>query len=46
MSNPDQRQRLMFDDLAIRGELVGLSQTYQDVLKQHPYPKPLQRLLG
>ncbi|WLD58407.1 Hsp33 family molecular chaperone HslO [Salinispirillum sp. LH 10-3-1] len=46
MSNPDQRQRLLFDDLAIRGELVGLEQTYQDVLKQHPYPKPLQQLLG
>lgn len=46
MSNPDQRQRLLFDDLAIRGELVGLEQAYQDVLKQHPYPKPLQTLLG
>lgn len=46
MSNPDTRQRFLFDDLAIRGELVGLAQAYQDVLTQHAYPAPLQRLLG
>ncbi len=44
--NADQTQRFLFDDLPVRGQLSGLSRSYRDVLKQHPYPKPVQHLLG
>ncbi len=46
MSDADQCQRFLFDQLAIRGEITGLQASYQDVLSQHPYPRPVARLLG
>lgn len=46
MSDADQCQRFLFDQLAIRGELTGLQKSYRDVLTQHPYPVPVARLLG
>ena len=46
MANPDQIQRFLFKQSAIRGELVGLKQTYLDILGQHSYPAMVQRLLG
>lgn len=46
MSDVDQCQRFLFEQLAIRGEITGLKQSYQDVLNQHSYPQPVARLLG
>ncbi|TGG91364.1 Hsp33 family molecular chaperone HslO [Natronospirillum operosum] len=45
-SGTDQCQRFLFDQLAIRGELTHLQQSYRDVLSQHSYPAPVARLLG
>jgi len=46
MSNPDQIQPVLFDKLDIRGVLVGLEKSYQQVLELHDYPPLLQRVLG
>ncbi|HWV10180.1 MAG TPA: Hsp33 family molecular chaperone HslO [Pseudomonas sp.] len=46
MHNTDHTQRFLFDDSDVRGELVGLSESYQHVLAKHPYPQPVAQLLG
>ncbi|MHA6492137.1 Hsp33 family molecular chaperone HslO [Pseudomonas borbori] len=43
---PDFTQRFLFDDTDVRGELVGLTDTYAHVLAKHPYPQPVAQLLG
>ncbi|GLR64644.1 Hsp33 family molecular chaperone HslO [Marinospirillum insulare] len=43
---PDQIQRFIFDDTAVRGELVQLHQSYQEVLIRHEYPPAIEKLLG
>ncbi|HLA29395.1 MAG TPA: Hsp33 family molecular chaperone HslO [Pseudomonas sp.] len=43
---PDFSQRFLFDDSDIRGELVGLSDSYSHVLAKHSYPQPVAQLLG
>lgn len=45
-TNPDQIQRFLFDDTAVRGELVQLHQSYQEVLIRHDYPPAIEKLLG
>lgn len=42
----DQVQRFIFDDTAVRGELVQLHQSYQEVLIRHNYPPAIEKLLG
>lgn len=42
----DQTLRFLFDNTPIRGELTQLNRTLADVLEKHPYPAPVQRLLG
>lgn len=42
----DQLRRFLFDDTAVRGEIVTLDDTYQQVLSKHDYPEPIQTLLG
>lgn len=42
----DFTQRFIFDNADVRGELVGLSSSYAEVLARHPYPEPVARLLG
>ncbi len=42
----DFSQRFLFDDSDIRGELVGLSDSYHHVLAKHSYPQPVAQLLG
>lgn len=42
----DMLHRYIFDDADVRGEVVQLTQSYQQVLEAHPYPKAVQRLLG
>jgi molecular chaperone Hsp33 len=42
----DFTQRFLFDDSDIRGELVGLTDSYHHVLAKHAYPQPVAQLLG
>lgn len=42
----DTLQKFMFDDSAVRGELVELSETWQQVLARRTYPAPVRALLG
>ncbi|MGI4849827.1 MAG: Hsp33 family molecular chaperone HslO [Janthinobacterium lividum] len=42
----DTLQKFMFDDSAVRGELVELSETWQQVLQHRSYPAPVRALLG
>ncbi|MDF0534580.1 Hsp33 family molecular chaperone HslO [Shewanella sp. A32] len=44
--NQDQLHRYLFDNADVRGELVQLQQSYQQVLGTHQYPPRLQVLLG
>ncbi|PWB32560.1 Hsp33 family molecular chaperone HslO [Pseudomonas sp. SDI] len=46
LPDTDFTQRFIFDDHDIRGELVGLEQSYAEVLAKHPYPQPVAQLLG
>jgi len=46
MSNKDQIQRFMFDQLGARGQLVGLQESYQEAVSNHDYPAAIQQLLG
>lgn len=45
-SNHDQLQRYLFANHAVRGELVSVNETYQQVLANHDYPPAVQKLLG
>src|SRR5690606_39694310 len=38
--------RFIFDDCDIRGEIVTLGDSYQQVLANNPYPRAIQQLLG
>ncbi len=42
----DQLHRFIFNNAEVRGELVNVSQTLQDILQGHDYPQPVQALLG
>lgn len=42
----DTLRRFLFENLAVRGELVHLDATWQAVREQHDYPKPVQNVLG
>lgn len=46
MSSKDQVQRFMFDQLAARGQLAGLQDSYQQAIANHDYPTAVQTLLG
>ena len=46
MNTPDQLQRFILDNLHIRGEIVRLDASVQEVLQRHKYPEPIQHLLG
>ena len=46
MSNFDQLNRYLFDDLHVRGELVQLEQSYQQIIANHDYPQGVKTLLG
>ena len=46
MSNSDQIQRILFDDLDIRGAVSGLEQTCKDCFENHDYPPVIRRILG
>jgi len=42
----DILHRYLFDDLHVRGELVQLSKTYQQIIEAHEYPLGVRQLLG
>ncbi len=42
----DNLKRFIFDNLNIRGELVVLGKTTQDMFSKHQYPKEIKQLLG
>ncbi|NMP28453.1 Hsp33 family molecular chaperone HslO [Rahnella sp. SAP-1] len=46
MSNHDQLHRYLFNHHAVRGELVSLSETYQQIVAGHDYPAEVRNLLG
>lgn len=46
MSNPDQIQRIMFDELDIRGVVSGLKKTCHDCFEHHDYPVVIRQVLG
>ncbi|WP_415882790.1 Hsp33 family molecular chaperone HslO [Neptuniibacter sp. QD34_54] len=46
MSNPDQIQRILFDELDIRGVVSGVQQTCADCFENHDYPAVIQQVLG
>lgn len=46
MSHHDQLHRYLFENLAVRGELVNAGETYAHILENHDYPLPVQTLLG
>jgi len=43
---PDALQRFVFERARVRGELVRLDRTWQDVLARHAYPEVLREVLG
>ncbi|WP_113626975.1 Hsp33 family molecular chaperone HslO [Pectobacterium peruviense] len=42
----DQLHRYLFENYAVRGELVTVNETYQRILTNHDYPEAVQTLLG
>ena len=46
MSTKDSLQRFLFENAPIRGEIVRLNATWQEVLQRHYYPQPVKNLLG
>lgn len=46
MITTDSLTRFMFEHAAVRGEIVSLDHTWQEVLKHADYPPVLQNLLG
>ncbi|WP_461481924.1 Hsp33 family molecular chaperone HslO [Porticoccus sp.] len=46
MSHADQLQRFVFEHSDIRGEILTLESSFQQVLSNARYPEPVQELLG
>jgi molecular chaperone Hsp33 len=47
MTTPtDTLQKFIFDNAALRGEMIDVSSTWRDVLSRHSYPAPVQAVLG
>ncbi|MDT6962979.1 Hsp33 family molecular chaperone HslO [Cupriavidus sp. SZY C1] len=44
--NPDTLQKFLFDAAPVRGELVRMEASWQEVLNRHAYPLPVRRVLG
>jgi molecular chaperone Hsp33 len=42
----DTLQKFMFENAAVRGELVDISATWREVLARHQYPVAVKRMLG
>lgn len=46
MSHHDQLHRYLFENHAVRGELVTVTDTWHEIIKEHDYPQPVRQLLG
>lgn len=46
ISTTDTLNRYLFDDRHVRGELVQLSESYQQIISNHNYPAGVRLLLG
>ena len=46
MSVKDQLHRYLFENVAVRGELVNVSHTWQEIVRNHDYAEPVKTLLG
>jgi molecular chaperone Hsp33 len=46
MKEIDSLQRFLFEHAPIRGEIVHIQKTYQDIIGQHDYPPMVRHLLG
>ncbi|MBP2168651.1 molecular chaperone Hsp33 [Erwinia toletana] len=46
MAQQDQMHRYLFENYAVRGELVNVSNTWREIIEGHDYPQPVQQLLG
>jgi molecular chaperone Hsp33 len=42
----DILQRFIFENAAVRGELVEISDTWREIQARHAYPKPVRAVLG
>jgi molecular chaperone Hsp33 len=42
----DTLQKFMFENAAVRGELVDISETWRDIQTRHDYPAPVKTMLG
>lgn len=46
MTQHDQLHRYLFENHAVRGELVTVSETWQQIMENHDYPQPVKTILG
>ena len=46
MAHQDQLHRYLFENYAVRGELVTVSNTWKQVLENHDYPLAVKAILG
>ncbi|KEA63484.1 33 kDa chaperonin (Heat shock protein 33) (HSP33) [Marinobacterium lacunae] len=46
MSNSDQIQRILFDEIDVRGVVARVEESYAEVLSRASYPPAIQRILG
>jgi molecular chaperone Hsp33 len=46
MAQHDQLHRYLFENYAVRGELVTVSETWQHIMENHDYPQPVKKILG
>ncbi len=46
MPQHDQLHRYLFENFAVRGELVTVSETLQQILDNHNYPQPVENRTG
>ena len=45
-TSKDQLQKFIFDNAAVRGELIEVSDTWREIQSRHDYPKAVRNLLG
>lgn len=43
MAQHDQLHRYLFENHAVRGELVTVSETWQHIMENHDYPQPVKK---
>ena len=46
MTQHDQLHRYLFENYAVRGELVTVSETLEQILANHSYPQPVKTVLA